>query len=291
MPSPSSRIGLLMVVALTLLGCVSTEPKVITPLAAARMSPQSVVLEIFFVRFPFGDPQANGPLWEEIDEQHFAADLRGRLGRNGFRVGLVGSQIPVKLSQLLELKDKPPPTGEATEAKLPDLQAQPKVVRRHTQTRCGQCFPILASHVYDRLPVLIPDSGQLSGQTYEKAQGMLAVTAFAERDGRVKLQVMPELEYGENQQRWVGNQGKFMLKTGRSKRAFDELTLSATLSPGHMLVLASLPNRRGSVGHYFFTEDDSGQLEQKLLVIRLSQTQHDDLFDPQETLPLGRLEE
>ena len=47
-----------------------------------------------------------------------------------------------------------------------------------------------------------------------------------------------------------------------------------------MLVLTCLPDRPGSLGHRFFTHECAGQAEQKLLVIRLSQTQHDGLFSP-----------
>jgi hypothetical protein len=53
-----------------------------------------------------------------------------------------------------------------------------------------------------------------------------------------------------------------------------------------MLVLSSLIQRPGSLGHYFLTQKADGKLQQKLIVIRLSQTQHDGLFDPPEPLPL-----
>jgi hypothetical protein len=52
-----------------------------------------------------------------------------------------------------------------------------------------------------------------------------------------------------------------------------------------MLILSSLPNLPGSLGHHFFTESD-GQLRQKLLILRLAQTQQDDLFRPPDVLPL-----
>ena len=52
-----------------------------------------------------------------------------------------------------------------------------------------------------------------------------------------------------------------------------------------MLIVSSLPNRPGSVGHYFFTENEA-RLEQKLLIVRLAQTQHDGLFSPPEPLKL-----
>ena len=48
-----------------------------------------------------------------------------------------------------------------------------------------------------------------------------------------------------------------------------------------MLIVSSLPNRPGSLGHYFLTTND-GRLEQRLLIVRLSQTQHDGLFTPPE---------
>ena len=75
------------------------------------------------------------------------------------------------------------------------------------------------------------------------------------------------------------------LEAGRPRRAFDEMTISATLSPGSMLLLSSVPRLPGSLGHHFFTEDN-GRLEQKLLVLRLAQTQHDELFTPPEVLQL-----
>jgi hypothetical protein len=53
-----------------------------------------------------------------------------------------------------------------------------------------------------------------------------------------------------------------------------------------MLILGSLPSRSGSLGHHFFTKENNGRLEQKLLIVRLSQTQHDGLFDPPEPLNL-----
>ena len=40
----------------------------------------------------------------------------------------------------------------------------------------------------------------------------------------------------------------------------------------------SLPDRPGSLGHYFFTEQTKGAMEQKLLLIRVAQTQHNDVF-------------
>ena len=45
-----------------------------------------------------------------------------------------------------------------------------------------------------------------------------------------------------------------------------------------MLVIGSIPNRPGSLGDRYFAREVSGRNEQTLLIIRLSQTQHDPLF-------------
>jgi hypothetical protein len=275
------HLGLLLAV-LAVTGCATPlVEKAKSPLLPARMSLDSVVLEMFFVRFPFGDPTVNDKLWEQIDEQQFAPAVRERLARNGFRAGLITGPMPIELSQLLQLENKPALDQHLEDTKVDDLANEPRVVRRHQQLPPGQRSEIIASGVYPQLPVLMAESGQLCGQTYNQAQGLFAVKWATRPDGRVRLEMVPELHYDQPRQRWVGDQGVWRLEAGRPKRAFADMTLTADLPPGAMLVLSSLPSRRGSLGHYFFTEEKD-RLEQKLLIIRLSQTQRDGLFSPPE---------
>lgn len=287
MPSLPGRIALLLPALCVLAGCRTPNTAGSSPLASPQMSPDSVVLECFFVRFPFGDPEVNGQLWQEVDEQHFPAELRRRLIRNGFRVGLVGGQPPVILSKLLELKDKPPRAGDANQVNVADLDSEPRVVRRHLPVHTGRRKEIVTSGVHDQWTVLIREEDQLCGQTYSNAQGVLAVQTFPQGDGRVRVELVPELHHGRPRQRWVGEQGMLRLEAGRPRRVFDEMAISATLAPGSMLLITSLPDRPGSLGHHFLTEGD-GHLQQKLLVVCLVQTQHDDLFGAPELLELQR---
>ncbi len=283
MPSMLGRILTILLALPAITGCTKTLIKGKSPLAAARMSPDSCVLDVFFVRVPLGDHQANEELWQELDEQHFPADLRCRLTRNGFRAGVVDGQIPVALSNLLELSDKPAPANEIKGASLADLITKPHVMRRHMQIRAGQPNEIVASGIYEQLPVLMYESDQISGETYNQAQGIFNLKVFPLPDGRVQVDLTPELHHDQPRQHRVADQGMMRLDFSRPKRVFEDLALSAKLSPGGMLVMTSLPNRSGSLGHQFFTEND-GRMEQKVLVLRLAQTQHDDLFDTSEAL-------
>ena len=58
-----------------------------SPLSPARMSPDAMVLDVFFVPVKYGDPEANAVLWQELDEQHFPVEVRRELNERGFRVG------------------------------------------------------------------------------------------------------------------------------------------------------------------------------------------------------------
>ena len=286
MPSYLGRFVISMLAVLALAGCTTPlQKKGTSLLAPAQMSPDSCVLDVFFIRVPFGDPKANDELWQDIDEQHFSADLRQRLMHNGFRAGVVSGQIPIVLSNLLELSDKPAPNNEVKGADLTDVGNTPRVMRRHMQVRAGRPSEIIASRVYDELPVLVYDSGQLNGETYSEAQGIFNLKAVPLPDGRVRVNMSPEVHHNQPRQRWIADQGMMRLDSSRPKRVFDDLALSATLSPGGMLVVSGLSNLSGSLGYHFFTENE-GRLEQKVLVIRLAQTQHDDLFLPSAELPL-----
>ena len=284
------RIGLLVPLLLAIGGsCAPIRKEVKSPLTPPRMSPGAVVLDLFFIRVPFGDPAANVHLWNEIDEQHFPPETRRELTRHGFRVGLIDGQMPWVMSELLELKDKPAPSGDFSTVDVVGADSSSRVTRRHMPLLAGRRGLILTSEVYEKFPVLTCASGEVCGRDYPKGQGIVAVKANLQRDGRVRLDLVPELHHGEVRQQFVGDQGMLRLEAAKSRRVFDELAVSATLTPGHMIVLGSLPDRPGSLGHYFFTCNHSGELQQRLLVIRLAQTQHDDLFAPTDVLPLDDL--
>jgi hypothetical protein len=263
------------------LGCTPIRPKTDTsPLSAAHMSPDSVALDVFFVRCPFGDAVVNQELWQEIDEQQIPVETRRRLMDNGFRVGMISGQIPIRLSQMLQLKGNSAPIGSAQSTVLAEVGSDEGAMWSHKQLRAGKRSEIHTSEIYSQLPVLISEPGGVSGQTYAKAQGVVAVRAVPQKDGRVLLELVPELHHGDERRNFSGNQGAWRIDMGRPRRAYDDMAISAYLTPGHMIVLSCLPSRPGSLGHQFLTTDSSGSLEQKVLVIRLSQTQHDELFEP-----------
>lgn len=201
---------------------------------------------------------------------------------------MVGGQIPLALSQLLQLKDQPAESTATLTTNVADVGDQQGPMWSHKQLRAGKRSEIVTSEIYDQLAVLKREDGGVCGRTYEKAQGVVAILALPAGDGRVRLELLPELHHGEVRRSFSGSGGAWHVDLARPKCSLDEMAILADLAAGQMVLLTSLPNRPGSLGHHFLTTESSGKLEQKLLIIRLSQTQHDGLFEPS-TLPLDKM--
>ena len=74
-----------------------------------------------------------------------------------------------------------------------------------------------------------------------------------------------------------------MQRIGRDKLVFDRLRLDAKLTPGQVLLVSNTAEIKGP-GESFFAETANGTVERTLLVVRVAQTQLDDLFTPEHAL-------
>lgn len=260
------------ILLLTATGCHHATIDAKSLLSEPRMSSSSVVLDLFFVRLPYGDERINGAMWERVDEQ-LAPMLRQKLAQQGFRAGVCNTHPPEQLELLL---------NEFASATAPEenidteFAVEPMVIRRHVQLPAGNSTEIIASSLYESLPLLQASAdGHVSGQTLHMAQGVFAVETFPEADGRVHLRLRPEVQYGDPHRQFSQRDKQLVLDTRRSSKVLEDLVMDVHLASGEMLVITCLPNRSGSAGHRFFTEAAREGLMQKLLVVRLSQTQHD----------------
>ncbi len=108
---------------------------------------------------------------------------------------------------------------------------------------------------------------------------ILAARSFPQGDGTVRLEFMPEVHHGEPRKQWVAGEGTFHLLSGRAREVFQDLLISASLHPGETLLLSCTPDHKG-LGQNFFVDVGQGDAQQKLLLIRVAQTQRDELFEP-----------
>jgi hypothetical protein len=293
MPEPLSRRAWLQHAAYVALcgagvcGCAQwVEPKHdVAKLPRAQMFPDSVGLEVAFVRLPASDLETNDAIWAEADEQHFSADSRRELVANGMRVGLFNSQLPIALRKLLDTNTNP---LEERSEDVETSDGDTNRANRRFQCRAGRPAKICVSRTYPSLSALVVEDGELHGSQLTKALCLLRLKPYPQGDGRVRLDITPEVEHGELKQSWVGGEsGSLMQRSSRDRLVLDKLKFVGTLAPGQVMLVSTLPNPKG-LGAQFFTETAGGTVERTLLVIRLAQTQYDDLFAPERiTTPLA----
>jgi len=260
-------------------GCSLWQPTdvAISELPATRMSEDSVIWEIEVAYVLPDDVDFHALLWIELDEQHLPVDISRRLALNGFRCGLVGMPLPaVVLQQQLD-RQKPSGSGGSDSVPVSDLATA--FQRRRLQARARQRYEIVAPQVRDELVALYHEEGELRGDRYPQAQCVLAARSLPQGDGRVKLEITPEIHYGPARQHFTVHGGVFQVQAKRDSKIFDQLRFEATLSPGQTLLLTTTRDAKG-LGGAFFTESVDGRTQQKLLLIRLAQTQYDDRFAP-----------
>lgn len=266
-----------ILIAVTLLGGCSTWSVTTLPdLPQPRMPRDSVVLETAFVRVPPGTELSD--TWLELDEQHLDAASRQHLSANGLRSGVAGSQIPTQLRDLLD--DAAANTSDAEAVASGSVAA----MQQQLQSRAGERSVLV---IVPKLPaksvVLLMENRRLRAETFNGGQALFAVKTQPSGDGTVEIELTPEIKHGDVKHQWVPGNGSFKHDFSQAEFVFEKLRLATKLSPGQTLVVTCTPKPKG-LGALLFAQGAEPDAERLVLLIRLAQTQYDDLFDQPETL-------
>jgi hypothetical protein len=261
-------------------GCASWSPPPageLSRLPVPNLAPDSVVLEVTFVRIAKDSGRFEDRFWPEVDETVWDAQERRRWASNGFRTGLIGCPPPTVLQEVLD-QQSPSELGDGVTTIEPGAEL---VARSHRlRNRAGNpARVVVRSQQVDRLAALTYDEqGHVRGQSFEQAQCYFSVTSHPLGDGRIRLELAPVIEHGQPRTRFKGQQGAWMLdNTSRPTKVYEELTIETVLSPGQALAVGSTGTHRG-LGETFFGADPEQDVPRLLLLVRLQQTQLDDRF-------------
>jgi hypothetical protein len=260
------------------------EPSSLPPL---KSTANTVGLEIALLKLTPETESQIAPIWSEIDESQLPIDLRRELADNGMRCGLFGSRIPAKLKLLIDQLVEPQLIDSEADSTGDGIRvgAGPVPICRHLQSRTGQRHELLASEVLPEIAVLRSEHEQVVGKTYQDAQCIWALKTFPQGDGRVRVQLTPEVHFGQPQNQWIGQStGIFRQVTARRRKAFEDLRIEAVVSPGQTIMLSGTGTVKGLGQHFFTYGTDTETPGKKLLLIRLARSQYDDLFSSERIL-------
>jgi hypothetical protein len=187
----------------------------------------------------------------------------------------MGARVPDALASLLKVTDQRISAEDRT--KVP-LDGKPSVVMRLMQPSPGKRQELVLTPPRDSLHLLRNRGGEAVGKTYHKAEGRLAMHVTPQADGAVRMELVPELHYGDPKTQTTPSDGMFIWTTEREKEVFTELKLDCTLSAGEMLLVTSLDGRPGSIGHHLFVHADGETTNRTLWAIRIAQAGGDSVF-------------
>jgi hypothetical protein len=245
-----------------------------SPLLPLVASPDVVTLEIFSAPVTMDDPRL-AEVWGAVDEQPLSPELRQKLAINGVRAGVVNAHVPDCLAELLKVTDV---RLSAEERTMVPMETEPGVILRVMQPIPGKRHELIVSREHDQVSLLRSHDGELDGRTYRQAEGRLLLRCDSEADGRVRLELVPELQHGDLRTQTTGHDGVFIWKPERQRQTFSELKMEVKLAAGEMFVIGCLANRPQSVGHCFFTEQGTEKPTQRLWVVRVAQASPDRAF-------------
>ncbi|MBT6846751.1 MAG: hypothetical protein HOA14_04965, partial [Planctomycetaceae bacterium] len=250
-----------------------------TALSAPQLARDAVILEVAFIRVAAKKNRSDSTFWSDVDETHLSMDDRKRLSQNGIRCGLIAGSLPNSLNELIN--------GDANTVDLEALTGSLKLNlenrNQRLQFRAGQAGQIVMSKsVKDNITVITSDSQYSAAERFSQAQCQFQIKTYPQGDGRVRIELIPQIHHGDPRAEFTGQDGAWLLKTQRAIKQYDTVPIEAMISPGESLLLSADSHNKG-LGRQFFVINDDDEKTNHLLLMRLVHTQYDDLFAPNET--------
>ena len=229
---------------------------------AARPAPRTIPVEVVFVRHEEHDPVLGAELWDVIDEQALDDALRRRLAANGLRAGIVTGGLPPHLAERM----LPDHIDEATASDA--VAADAPLAKRLLRLLPGRRSEILLAAGIRELVLLEERAGQVRGGTFHDASGLVELKVRPAADGRVRLELVPEIRHGPLERSWVGEEGMFRMEAGQRRHRRDDLAFGLDLRDGDLLVLGCAGEKAATLGDALLRDQGGDRSTKRLVVIR-----------------------
>ena len=278
--------GLMLLWMVALSGCASwhaPESHHEWKLPAPNAGEDAVVFEFAFVRWPEAPPNTvsssgeTSTLWHVLDEQFLAPEMREQLAANGLRIGIISDPLPEAIRTSLEATRDPLSVISQQHA-----TAGAEILTRRERRQCPsgshEEIEVLPMEKGKRV-VLVQEAGHVRADAFDQPRGFVRLTARGLGDGRVRVELVPSIDFGEPLQRIIGGQGAYRYDTRRKEQAFESLAVATALAKGQTLVVTSSQETKG-LGGAFFADRFESAPDRLLLLIRIAESHQDELFSP-----------
>lgn len=256
-------------------------------LAKSRMSPRSVGIEIAVAQLDATQAEPLQRLLSSVDQQKLSLETRQRLDRNGLTCGIMSTRPPAVFHDLLEPYLPDPDSVDlaarplALAGKLDPVSRL--LIHQRISNQDGEIYPVGASDLYSNLTWVVNHADHSSPGQANQARCFFDITTFPNSDGSATLKLVPVIRHGKDVTRIEVAEGSFVMDRGQRRSSLDEIAFEIQLQTGQTLIIAannpptSSGTEPGLLGPLLLGSDGSN--ETRLLLVRLVQTQMDDLFD------------
>jgi hypothetical protein len=251
--SSSVILGLVIIMMSGCLGWQHIEPRKSvsqSPFNNGPISPDAVALEYAILDLPAGDRVANQEAWKHVDELVLGVDQRALLEANGIRVGVIAGALPSELQEQIRH-----PRHEQT-------------IRRRQMIADEQATLMLHNQL-NKSPIQLISSMDIkpADRPIDEDQANLIVIPHREADGRVRVQVSPELSAQQTKNWLPGADGANWSKVTEGNR-FNQIGFEVTINPGEYLIMGARIDKENSIGDRLFFSGGEKQRRQKLFILR-----------------------
>lgn len=232
-----------------------------------RMRPaaEAIQLQVVFVDRPADDPALTQLLWQEVDEVGAVPPaMRSALNENGLRVAQSGASVPPTLQTLLGLADG------LTAAAATDSQFN----GRQFSLLSGQDSEFVIHEPRDACTVRFRLNGQDEPVEFQQASCLFKIRPVRLQDGWVRLEFTPEVRHGDSRMRPAATDEGWALRGGQKSDTRHALKFQVTLNSGEMAIIGAAAADDDTLGSQFFRREREGQLQQRLIVIRVADAGH-----------------
>lgn len=261
-----------------------------------RIARDAVGIELGVAQLELGQQSIFESFWRLLDHQEMPLETRQLLDQNGFRVAIMSSHAPVMLNDLVG--PRPIKVDELTPLekqlhKKDLLRPTPRMITHdRISNREGESHRLTVSQTHPQAGWIVRAGDKQTVGRGEMVNGIFSIITFPQGDGSVRLVFRPEIHHGQTRPRYGVGQSSFAVENGQNVTALEDLQFAVTLRPGESLVMAPTVNLE-NLGRLFFgpaepaideslvsIEPKSTDPLHRLLLVRIVQTQMDDLFSP-----------
>ena len=279
----SLRFGFMITASCFLSGCATWLPTGEEPPAPKKagfvaVAPTNTAgIETIMLRLDATQAQGLSSLWAETDEQSIAPELRLRLDKQGMRAGKISGDLPAVLDGWLKaaaqrLEEDPlEQTGLAA-----DISSYTQLFRCRKNSRKE-----LKVRNFPNDQLLLPLDASETQYVVKSPQFLYAIEAEPINDGCARLQLTPEVQYGDAVRKAVPRESGIHMDTLRESYSWNQLTIKTTLRRGDCFIVGATEPARNLAQHFLHTQTKSGEIQPVLLLIRLSELNQNDMFSGQ----------